>query len=50
MEITTTWKIETFEEDVLWIDFIEKYKELWFNKVIIQKSLELNMPKVTVTF
>lgn len=47
MEITTTWKIENSEID-LWIDFIEKYKQLWFCKIIIQKSNELNIPKVIV--
>lgn len=47
MEITTTWKIENNESNQ-WIDFIEKYKQLWFNKIIIQKSNELNLPKVIV--
>lgn len=48
MEITTTWKIELAEQD-LWIDFIEKYKQLWFYKIIIQKSNELNLPKMVIS-
>jgi len=45
MEITTTWKIENNEAE-LWLDFIQKYKQLWFDTIIIKKSEEL--PKVII--